>query len=284
MKKRGGFLRSLLFFFILLIFIPTLSCAYPNRIISLTPSVTEMLFAIGAGKQVIAVTTADDYPALVKKLPKIGGVQVSYEKILALNPDLVVGEKALVGNQLIHLEQLGIHTLVLNTKTLGEIPDTLKILGNETGHIKRADAAASNFLKKLAQIKNKYDHSPYPRVFIELGDHPLLTTGKDSFLSEAVQAAGGENIGSSLPRGFEMISEEEVAAENPQVIILADGQTSSNIVKRPGWGKISAVLRGKIYSINPDLVMRPDLRILSGILKMAYWFHAVHRKHFIGVH
>lgn len=277
MKERKIFLKSLPFFFFLFLILVHYGYASARRIISLTPSVTEMLFTIGAGDQVAAVTTADDYPPVVKMLPKIGGVQISYEKILALKPDLVVGEKSLVGNQLERLKQLGVHTLALNTKTLWDIPASLEILGEKTGHFKKAETAASNFLKALNQVKKKFDHPPFPRVFVELGDHPLLTTGRTSFLSEAIQIAGGKNIGDFLPKGFEMISEEEVVAKNPQVIILADGETAHEIAERPGWSKVSAVLNKKIYSINPDLVMRPDTRILISILKMASWFHPIPR-------
>jgi iron complex transport system substrate-binding protein len=245
-----------------------------KRIVSLTPSTTEMLFAIGAGPQVVGVTTADDYPPIVKSLPKIGGVVVNEEVILNLKPDLIVGERDLSGASLSRLKKLGLNVLVLHTRRLKDIPMSLEVLGKATGHEKEALKLVTTFLATEKKLEAESRNTVHPRVFLELESHPLLTAGKETFLDDLIQMAGGKNIADNLPPGFQMISPEAVVADNPQVIITADGENWKTIARRPGWSQISAVLHKRVYTINPDLLDRPGPRILLALKKIADWLHA----------
>lgn len=250
---------------------PPAALAARLRIISLTPSTTEMLFAIGAGPQIVGVTTADDYPPAVKNLPKVGGVELNEEKILAMKPDLVVGESDLAGASLARMKRLGLKILALHTRTLSDVPESLEILGGATGHIAPAEKLAASFNAAVASVERRAKAEPRPRVFVELGSRPLLTSGRGTFLSDLISDAGGKNVASDLPKGFQMISPERVVAADPQIIFTADGEGWRDLAKRSGWGSVSAVENEKVYAIDPDLIERPGPRSIIALEKIAAW-------------
>ncbi len=252
--------------FFLLLTLGLINIAYgqSQRIISLAPNVTEMLYDIGAGDDVVAVDRDSDYPVSVKTLPKVDGyTSNSVEAILALNPTLVIGWQGGNSPQLIQsLQRLGVNVLLVNTLTLADIGKTLQQLGAATNHIQSAYQAAEKFQQQLTQLSQRYAQQPSHRtVMIELSDHPLYVATANSLQSQVIQLCGGVNAFQALPGEAQMVSVESVLQANPQVIIAV---TPLSLNDWSQWPELPAVQSKRMAVIDADLLSRNDPRILQG--------------------
>lgn len=249
----------------------------PSRIISLAPSTTEILFAVGAGDQVVGVTTLCDWPPEVKKLPKIGDVKVNYEKVVSLRPDLAVTVRSLNQEAVHKLEELRIPVVTVKNGSLGDLVESLRSVGRITGNSERGDGVARSLALEIHEMREKVRKIPpssRPRVLLEIWDHPLMSVGSGTFMDELITTAGGRNLAWDLARGFQQVSEEAVLERDPEIIVLADARTTpEEIRKKPGWSRLSAVKNGRVYLMNPDLVARPGPRVILGLRRLFHWFH-----------
>jgi iron complex transport system substrate-binding protein len=246
-----------------------------KKIISLAPSNTEILFAIGAGSQVIGRDDFSDYPAQAKTLPPVGGNMDKYnlEQITALQPDLVLAASLNTPAQIKSLEDLKINVYVLSNPTnFDGLYANLEIVGSLTGHADQAAALEASLKQRVQAVTDAAARAGgTPKVFYELdASDPSKpwTAGPGSFITTQIQLAGGSNIGSTLSSDYAQISQEALIAINPEVILLGDaayGVTPDQVAKRPGWDVIAAVQDNKIYAFDDNLVSRPGPRLVDGL-------------------
>lgn len=253
----------------------------PERIISLAPSNTEVLFALGLVDKVVGVTDLCDYPEEAQEIEKVGFVEINLEKIVDLEPDLVLyigGAAQLEKTQT--MEDLGLTVLVLAPSDIEGIFADIELVGRTTGTedeavdlVSELRARMDEVLSRVAQAKRQ------PLVFYELdATDPARpwTAGPGSFIDALITMAGGVNLGASAEMEWAQFSTEEVIAQDPEIIILGDanyGVTAESVEERPGWGVITAVKAGAIYPIDDTLVSRPGPRIVDGLEELARIIH-----------
>ena len=247
-----------------LLLLPVYVFAAPQRIVSLTPHITEMLFAIGAGKQVIATDQASDYPDEVKQLPKVANYQsLNSESLLAVKPDLVVAwgsTQALMQQQ---IQALGIQMLLLKSQHLDDLPVELRLLGDKTGHHEQANQLAVQIETKFATYRQQSQQRPKIKAFYQLWYPPLTTVANGSFIQEIMTMCGAENPFAASKAPYPQLGEEAVLAANPQVIFAT--QHGSDLQHWLKWPQLAAVKNKQLYLLNADWLHRLSPRIVLGI-------------------
>lgn len=249
-----------------------------QRVVSLAPSNTEILFAIGAGGQVVGRDQLSDFPEEAKAVTDVGSTfdDLNTELIVSLEPDLVLAAEINTPEQVKQLEDLGLTVYYLkNPLTLEEMYGNLEIVAQLTGHAEEATALIESLKARVAAVDEKIAPlSARPGVFYELdATDPAkpYTAGKGTFITQLIDRAGGYNIASELD-GYPQISLEQVVAADPAFIILGDaryGVTPESIAQRPGWENLSAVQNGNIFPFNDDLVSRPGPRLVDALEELA---------------
>jgi iron complex transport system substrate-binding protein len=238
---------------------PTVA-ATPKRIVSLVPSVTELIHSVGASDRIVGVTLNDDYPESVKLLPKIGDQTIDMEKVVSLEPDLVILDSSF-NQDTKALENLGLKTLELRCERLDDIPLALETLGSALGLPDRGQAEAQAFRDGLAQIQPL---SLDKTVFVEVWGTPLMTVGSDTLVNDLLVVSGLKNCYADQ-KGYFQVDPEDVLSRSPGVVIIPlTSQTT------PTKSQASVLLQRagqepKIVEIDPDLFMRPGPRLLQGI-------------------
>lgn len=250
-----------------------------QKIVSLAPSNTEILFAIGAGGKVVGRDEFSDYPAEAKALPSVGGSMGTYslETIASLKPDLVLAAEINTPEQVKSLEDLGVTVYYLsNPKDLDGMYANLKIVGQLAGREKEAETLAASLQARVQAVsKIILPLSSRFTVFYELdGSDPAKpwTVGGGTFLSQLIALAGGFNVGDSLQGDYAQMSQEELLVANPMVILLGDaayGVTAEQVAARPGWDGLAAVQQGRIFPFDDNLVSRPGPRLVDGLEQIA---------------
>jgi len=249
-----------------------------QRVVSLAPSNTEILFAIGAGEQVVGRDDYSDYPEAAKNVPSIGSAfdKLNTELIVSMKPDLILAASINPPEQVKTLEDLGLTVYYLkNPTTLEEMYANLEIVAQLTGRESEAAALIESLKVRVAAVDEKVIMlSSRFSVFYEIdGTDPAkpFTAGKGTFITLLIERAGGYNIASDID-GYPQLGLEQVAAKDPAFIILGDskfGTTVESIAQRPGWANLSAVKNGKVLPINDDLLSRPGPRLVDGLEELA---------------
>jgi len=252
----------------------------PERIVSIAPSPTEILFAIGAGSQVVGVDDFSDYPAETALLPKVGNYYLSVEAIVALQPDLIVGGDLVPLAELEQLSAQGIPYVLLADRTLEDVLKTIRLAGVITGHVSEADQVADELAERIDAVKNKTlaDGVSMPKVYIEYDEFMgLWTYGPGSFGDDLIMAAGGENIAHNTSSEYPMVESEFVIAQNPEIIVYTTGPWSTlsedTYLNRSGWDTIVAVQNGDIYGLDANLLSRYGPRIVDCLEQLAGVIH-----------
>ena len=249
-----------------------------QRVVSLAPSNTEILFAIGAGAQVVGRDQLSDYPAEAADITDIGSAfeALNTELIVSLKPDLVLAAEINTPEQVKQLEDLGLTVYYLkNPLTLEEMYGNLGIVAQLTGHESETTTLIKSLKARVATVDEKIAPiSSRPSVFYELdATDPAkpYTAGKGTFITQLIDRAGGHNIASDID-GYPQLSLEQVVAADPAFIILGDaryGITPESIAQRPGWENLSAVKNEKVVPFNDDLVSRPGPRLVDALEELA---------------
>lgn len=249
-----------------------------QRVVSLAPSNTEILFAIGAGGQVVGRDQASDFPEEAKAVTDIGSTfdDLNAELIVSLNPDLVLAAEINNPEQVKQLEDLGLTVYYLkNPLTLEGMYENLEIVAQLTGHSEEAAALVESLKERVAAVDEKIAPiSSRFSVFYELdATDPAkpYTAGKGTFITQLIERAGGYNIAADLD-SYPQLSLEQVVEADPAFIILGDaryGITAESIAERPGWGNLSAVKNGNVLPFNDDLVSRPGPRLVDALEELA---------------
>ena len=256
----------------------------PQRIISLAPSNTEILFALDLGPKVVAVDDFSDYPVEAKALPKIGGSSGKYnfEQIVALKPDLILAAEITSPEAIKKLEDLKLTVAVVSvTQTsFDSILNDITLVGQMTGQVEQAQLVTSAMKQKMDAIKSKVATAKtQPRVYWELdASDPakLFTVGPGNFVNDLITLAGGVNVFGTASKPYPQISVEQVVTANPDVIILSDaayGITVESVLKRSGWENIAAVQKKQVFPIDSNLTNRPGPRIVDGFEAVARLIH-----------
>ncbi|ODU89618.1 MAG: cobalamin-binding protein [Thiobacillus sp. 65-69] len=238
----------------------------PQRIVSLTPHLTELLYAVGAGAQVVGVDSASDYPAAARALPRVGDTsRIRFERILALKPDLIV---AWVGGNraadVYGIAQLGIPVLNTEATRLGDVARLLRLIGEATGHAQVGIRAARTYDERLAALKQRYARSVRIPVFYQIWDRPLMSVGGVHWIDEALAVCGARNIFHDLLAVAPVVSREAVLRRQPQLIV--GGSDAPGV--RATWeafDSLPAVRHGAFVQIDADRLHRATPRLIEGV-------------------
>lgn len=255
----------------------------PQRIVSLLPSHTETLFALGAGSQMVACTSLCDYPPETSQLKKIALANpgsISLEALVALQPDLIVVGGDYHRQLETQLTKLNIPVLSLESQSIADIEHSLLGLARATGHTEKGKALVEELQREIQQLQEQikpFQKEERPRVFYRVWDQPLMTAGPESFIGELITLAGGDNVFADVEIAYPQVSEETLILRNPEVIVMprmksdpADTKTVlQELRQRPGWSKMDAVQQERIYLIEDDLISRPGPRVVQGLQKVA---------------
>jgi iron complex transport system substrate-binding protein len=251
----------------------------PQKIISLAPSNTEILFAIGAGKQVIGRDEFSDFPVEVKGITSVGGSMGKYslEQISALHPDLILAAEINTQEQVKSFEDLGLTVFYLsNPKDLDGLYQNIQTVGQLTGKEKESEALITSLQDRVKAVTDlqKPDTKPV-KVFYEMdGSEPSKpwTAGKGSYVDVLLTLAGGTNVANDAGEGWIQYSQEALIVANPDVILLGDaayGVTKESVISRAGWGTLSAVMNNRIYAFDDNLVSRPGPRLVDALEQLS---------------
>ncbi|MEK9138370.1 MAG: cobalamin-binding protein [Bacteroidota bacterium] len=249
----------------------------PHRIISLAPSITETLFAIGSGDQVAGVTDFCNHPPEATKKSRVGGMtNPNIEAIISLKPDLIVlSMEGNVREDFNKLLSIGVPVFVTNPRTLAGIHKSIDDLGRLTGNTATAAMLTRTMRHREDSIRSVAKQKT--RVLLIVSLQPLIVVGSKTFLAEMVEMAGGENIAASAPLTYPTLSREAVVAANPAAIIVMSGvftNTSELVSLFPEWRTLSAVRENRIFRIDADLVSRPGPRAIDGLVALYQIIHA----------
>ncbi len=254
-----------------------------QKIISLAPSNTELLFAVGAGSQVIGRDDFSDFPVEAKDLPSVGGSMGDYnlEAIVALQPDLVLLTELHPPELVQSLENLGLTVFYLgNPVELEGLFTNLETVGMLTGHEDEAAVLVQNLKTRVAAVDELVaSTSTRPVVFYELdATDPAKpwTAGPGTFVDQLIARAGGVNLGSSLSGAWVQVSQEELLIQDPEMIILGDaayGTSPEQVAERAGWNSLQAVTNNQIFAFDDNLVSRPGPRLVDGLVEFARILH-----------
>jgi iron complex transport system substrate-binding protein len=250
---------------------------YPQRIVSLAPSVTEALFALGFGQRLVGVTTYCDYPAEARKLPKIGGfMSPSLEVIVAKRPDLVIGVSSATDPvKAREMERLALKVTLISLASVGDILNSIKNIARMLGNPQAGDELVRKITRQFDAVKRRVAGAPRRATLLAVGLRPLVAVGGKNFIDELITLAGGENIAGNAGQPWLNLPDEYVVAKAPQVIIEA-GMGSERGESAKHWEdlkSIPAVKERRVYAYPSDKILRPGPRIGEGLEEIARLVH-----------
>jgi iron complex transport system substrate-binding protein len=244
---------------------------HPRRVVSLAPSITEIVYALGAQQLLKGATLYSDHPEEAKMLPRVGSyVKLDLERIVALRPNLCLAVKDGNPRHIIEkLDRLGVKTFVLNQRNINDIVETVDVLGRVLGVEENADKLVLSMQLRLKRIKEMVaDVKSTPRVFFQIDASPIITAGRDTFIHELITRAGGINL-AETKTGYPRYSWEDILLMEPEVVIIASmaGGYSPEELKADWkkWKQIPAVHTNRVYVVDAGLIDRPTPRLLDGL-------------------
>lgn len=244
----------------------------PVRILSLAPSVTEVLFALELDRRIVGVSDADDWPPeKVKTKPRIGGVQLNIERIVSLRPDLIIGMPSMQAAQLQRLIAMRLPVLAVDAGSIEETYAQITLIGRATGSDGAARRLVAWMRLRQSRIQSAVRGRPAPRVYVEISGEPMITAGRGTFMDDLIRRAGGANVFADL-RGWPQVNAEAVIQRNPEVIVLTHPQRQ-RVLARRGWSQVPAIRSGRVVSADAALLSRPGPRIIDGLAYLARLLH-----------
>lgn len=248
----------------------------PQRIVSMSPGNTEIVFALGAGDRVVGVTSYSDYPEEAKTKPTIGGYHApDVEKIVSLAPDIVFAMTDIQAKYIQILRQAGIRVVAVEPKTLPEILNAIDIISEALGEEERGRQLHQELAGLLDQVRRHVGAAPVKRTFLEVWDTPLLTVGRQSFIHDLITQAGGINVSADKNVDYTPCDIEQLYAYNPEVYVVLSHSRDDirSVITNPNLAAIQAVKTNQVFSITDDLLQRPGPRSFTGLVKLAEILH-----------
>lgn len=238
----------------------------PQRIVSLSPASTEILFAVGAENQIVAVSDFSDYPPQAQNLPKVGGFDgktLSLEKILSFNPDFVYLTNVMHNHLIPHFESLNIDYYLSDANSFEQVKNEILQIAKITGHPSNGENLVKEIDSAINKINSQNQLLQKPTVYWEVWNSPFMSVGNSSFINDLINTAGGINIFQEIAQAYPTVSEETIVAKNPQIIIIPQnsGITVDSVKNRKGWSQIDAVKNDKIFIVDDNLLTRSGARI-----------------------
>ena len=258
--------------------------AGPARVVSLLPSLTEIIFAIHAGHRVVGVSDFDDFPPEVTTRPSVGGlINPNLEAIVALEPDLIVADQSQsVNGSVSRLRELGLRIEVFSVTTATTFTDLYQVI-ESLGRILNATDAARNVVQEMrrsiAEVQQQLSGVTPVTLYCELWANPIIVAPGGSFEGHLLEIAGGDNIAASLPGRSPRIGTEFVLQHDPSVILLPGGgilpglASPETIAARPGWRHLQALKQGRVYTINHAYFARHGPRSVLAVQEIARLLH-----------
>jgi len=235
-----------------------------QRTISLVPSVTEIIYALRAQDKLVGVVTPCDYPPGIDKSVVGNFSSVSIERIVALKPDIVFVAGIEQRRLWEELKRAGLNIVIIAPENLDTVYESIKEIGTMLDKKSKADSLVSYMKSEITELQKGLPNEPR-RVYIEISQNPLVSCGKNSFINEMLNLAGGKNIMGDITQPYPIVNAEEIIKRNPEVIIITHKE-GIDPRKRLGWRTITAVKNDQIYKdIDPNILMRPGPRIVDGI-------------------
>ena len=253
-----------------------------RRIVSLAPHVTEMLYAAGAGGQVVGAVEYSNYPAAALRVTRIGGYsKLDLEAIAALKPDLAIGwESGNAPASVARLRALGIPVYLSQPERIDDVARHLERYGELAGTQATARAAAAAFRTRLAALREQYERRPTVRTFYQVWKQPLLTVGGGQVISDAIRLCGGTNVFADLKPLAPAVTVEAVLTADPEAVV-ASGMDEARPEWLDDWRKwknMTAVKRDNLFFIPPDLIQRHTPRIVDGIEQLCAQMESARRR------
>jgi iron complex transport system substrate-binding protein len=253
-----------------------------QRVVSLAPHLTELMYAAGAGVRLVGALEYSDYPPDATRLPRVGSeAAIDLEALVALQPDLVIAWPNAGSSRAVErIAALGIPVFRSEPRELEDIARTMETLGRLAGTEAAAGAAAGAFRERAARIERAYAHRPRVRVFYQVWDRPLITVNGDHVISKAMRLCGGENVLAALPALAPEIDRELVLRADPEAIVAsgADGTRPAWLDDWQAFPALAAVRLANLYAIRPELLQRHTPRLLEGAEELCRILEAVRRK------
>jgi len=251
----------------------------PKRIVSLAPNITEILFSLGLDEEIVGVSIHCNFPEKAKSKVRVGSyISLDFEKVTSLKPDLIIATG--VGNtrdMVDRLGKLGFQTYVIYPKNFDDILKSIAHIGQVVNREKEARSIVEGMRKRSQRVIELTKGFPRPKVFIQIGDAPVVTVGKGSFADDLIRLAGGENIAKKEKEVYPRFGMEEILKRSPEVIVISSmnpkGDYQKILQEWTRWKTIPAVKNGRIHLIDSDLLDRPSPRIIDGLEELAKVLH-----------
>jgi len=253
----------------------------PQRIISLAPSITEILFAIGVGDRVVGVSTYCDYPEAAKRIERVGTfLQPNVERILAKQPDLVIGVPS-PGNRasVERLQELGLHILIVNPERVAEILASIRTIADAVGVPERGAELVAKIQRDVEAVTTRLDGAPKPRVLMLVGRSPFVAVGPGTYQDELITLARGDNLTATAGQAWPTLSLEHIVAQAPEVIIdasMGSEEATDRAAALAFWNDfptIPAVRDQRIYGYRVYSILQPGPRVAETLQTLARFIH-----------
>ena len=251
----------------------------PQRIVSLAPNITEILFRLGLDEEIVGVSIHCNFPEKAKSKVRVGSyISLDFEKITSLRPDLIIATGAGNTRDMVdRLGKLGFHSYVIYPKNFDDILKSILHIGQVVNRDKEAKQITEEMRKRSQRVIELTKDLPRPKVFIQIADAPIVTVGKGSFADDLIRLAGGENIAGKEKEVYPRFGMEEILKRSPEVIVISSmnpkGDYQKILQEWNRWKTIPAVKNGWIHLIDSDLIDRPSPRIIDGLEELARVLH-----------
>ena len=251
----------------------------PKRIVSLAPNITEILFSLGLDEEIVGVSIHCNFPEKAKSRAQVGSyISLDFEKITSLKPDLIIATGAGNTRDMVdRLEKLGFKTYTIFPKNFDDILQSIGHIGQVVNRDTKARVIIEGMRKRKQRVVELTQGLSRPKVFIQIGDAPMVTVGKGSFADDLIRIAGGENIAGNEKELYPRFGMEEILKRSPEVIVISSmnpkGDYQKVLHEWTRWKTIPAVKNGRIHLIDSDLLDRPSPRIIDGLEEVARVLH-----------
>ena len=251
----------------------------PKRIVSLAPNITEILFSLGLDEEIVGVSIHCNFPEKAKSKVRVGSyISLDFEKITFLKPDLVIATGAGNTREMVdRLEKLGFPTYVIFPKNFNDVLKSIDHLGQVAGREKEAMGIIQGMKQRSQRVIELTQGLSRPKVFLQIGEAPIVTVGKGSFADDLIYLAGGENIAGKEKEMYPRLGMEEILKRSPEVILVSSmdpkGDYQKILNEWSRWKMIPAVKNGRVHLIDSDLIDRPSPRIIDGLEEIARILH-----------